>query len=97
MVEALVRELALGQGLRLHGFGIKMRGLSRCGHFLTSADSMAWSLRARFDSPHPACVGKHRHCTNCLHYALAWRERLSERLLHLSHQTPDGDENTDVF
>lgn len=101
MVEELVRELALGQGLRLHGFGIKVRGLSRCGNLLTSADSMAWNLRARFDAPHPACVGKHRHCTNCLRYALAWRERLNERLsglpAHLSGDIGRGDEKIDAF
>jgi hypothetical protein len=101
MVEELVRNLASGQGLRLHGFGIKVRGLSRCGNFLTSADSMAWNQRARFDAPHPACVGKHRHCTNCLRYALAWRERLYRRLTDLPAyhdvETSRSDETADVF
>lgn len=49
-IGSLVRAL---QPLRLHGFGVKKRGLERYGHLLTSADSMAWSFRtpAPIDSP----------------------------------------------
>ena len=61
-------------GLRLHGFGVKSGGLARFAGALISADSMAWSYRARHDAPLPSC--KHSHCTNCVHYAARWRERL---------------------
>lgn len=66
---------------RLHGFGVKLTGLRRYGHLLASADSMAWSYRARRASgdrrkagePRPPC-GK-ESCNHCAHFALAWREQ----------------------
>lgn len=63
-IQALVTELAAA-GLRLHGFGIKVRGFRRYGHLLESADSMAWSYAARRSSPLPG----HRHlrCMSYLH------------------------------
>lgn len=69
-VAALVRELA-AYGLRLHGFGLKRTGLKAFGRLLTSADSMAWSYRARNDTPMAGCA--HASCSNCLRYALRWR------------------------
>lgn len=62
-------------GIRTHGFGVKTSGLSKFGHLLESADSMAWSFHARRDSVrlpgHP-----HMKCSSCLPYALQWRERV---------------------
>ena len=58
-------------GLRLHGFGIKTRGLVACAPFMESADSMAWSLRARW-------AGKGQ--ANSLDFALNWRRRLLRRM-----------------
>lgn len=72
-IARVVRELYF-RGLRLHGFGMKQSGLGAAGHLLASADSMAWSYRARHDWPLPGCP--HRSCANCLRYALRWRERL---------------------
>jgi hypothetical protein len=62
-------------GLRLHGFGVKTGGLHLYGHLLASADSMAWSYRARRQPAQPGCTG-HNNCANCLAYATAWRHRL---------------------
>lgn len=59
-------------GIQLHGFGFKKLGLRKCT--LASADSMAWSVRARRSPPingHP-----HRNCANCLRFALQWRAEL---------------------
>ena len=64
--------------LRLHYFGAKLTGLESFGDALTSADSMAWSYRARNDSPMRGCT--HKSCANCLRYALRWRDNLVERL-----------------
>lgn len=64
----IVRSL---QPLRLHGFGIKITGLESFGDVLHSADSMAWSYRARHDRPLRGCT--HQRCTNCIRYALRWR------------------------
>lgn len=61
-------------GIRLHGFGVKIAGLLRFGHLLTSADSMSWSYAARYAPPLPQCT--HNHCTNCLRYALQWRDSI---------------------
>jgi hypothetical protein len=57
---------------RLHGFGIKILGLRRYAHLLTSADSMAWSIAARREPPLPDCSG-HLNCANCPRYAYRWR------------------------
>jgi hypothetical protein len=59
---------------RLHGFGVKTAGLTRHGHLLASADSMAWSARARRRPALPGCA--HRNCANCRRYALAWRHQV---------------------
>jgi hypothetical protein len=66
------------QGLALHGFGVKHRGLAASAGHLCSADSMAWSLQARYEPPLPHC--RHARCSNCLHYAVRWRERLLAEL-----------------
>lgn len=79
MGEAHVIAHALhGLGLKLHGFGVKITGLLAFGHLLTSADSMAWSLDARFSAPLHGCP--HKSCANCLRYALRWRDRLLAQL-----------------
>lgn len=74
-IGVLVETLAGPQyGLRLHGFGVKVQGLRMYGRHLTSADSMAWSYRARRSQPLPGCV-THKNCANCMRYALQWRQR----------------------
>ena len=60
--------------LKLHYFGAKLTGLESFGDALTSADSMAWSYRARRDWPLPGCT--HKSCANCPRYAIRWRDRL---------------------
>lgn len=62
------------QGLRLHGFGLKIQGLEMAAHLLASADSMAWSYGARKEPPMPGCT--HRSCANCPRYARRWRDRV---------------------
>ncbi len=61
-------------GLRLHGFGVKQRGLTQYSWALASADSMAWSYDARRSRPLAEC--SHGSCSSCRRYALAWRVRL---------------------
>lgn len=68
-------------GIRPHGFGVKTTGLRAYGDLLASADSMAWSFRARRaatdrppGTPLPSC-GK-KACQNCAHFALEWRARV---------------------
>ena len=64
------------RGLRLHGFGVKSEGLRIAHDCLTSADSLAWSFRARRSPPLAECAGRHRSCANCPVFALQWRARL---------------------
>ena len=71
----IVRSLA---SLRLHYFGAKMTGLESFGDALVSADSMAWSYRARMAPPLPGCT--HKSCSNCPRYAVRWRDQLMSRL-----------------
>lgn len=77
MAEAgrIVRSL---QPLNLHAFGVKLTGLESFGDALASADSMAWSYRARMDHPLPGCT--HKSCANCLRYALRWRQQVTDLL-----------------
>lgn len=72
-IGAIVGELS-GRGLRLHGFGVKKTGLAQYGEGLASADSMAWSFRARRSPPLPGCT--HKSCSNCDRFALRWRDEL---------------------
>lgn len=65
-------------GIALHGFGVKVGGVERYGPLLASFDSMAWSYDARRADPLPGCT--HANCANCERWALAWRERVLERL-----------------
>lgn len=62
------------RGLKLHGFGVKLKGLENAAHLLASADSMAWSAHARRQ---PTMCGSktHRNCANCMTYALQWQEK----------------------
>jgi hypothetical protein len=67
------------RGLRMHGFGVKSSGLAKYADHLVSADSLAWSYRARRNPlDQPEC-GKN-NCANCMHYALEWRDRILNRL-----------------
>jgi hypothetical protein len=59
-------------GLKLHGFGVKMLGLASYAPHLASADSLAWSFRGRYE---PGCRPNHKTEANCLPFALRWRER----------------------
>lgn len=81
---AIVGRLA-GDGLNLHGFGVKTTGLSRYGHLLTSADSMAWSLDARWEpgkwQEELGC--SHRSCSTCPLYADKWRGLMLDKITRL--------------
>ena len=70
----------MARGLRLHGFGVKTDGLDRYGWMLQSADSLAWSFVARREQRHlPGCIHP-GVCSNCLTFALGWREQVLDRL-----------------
>lgn len=72
-------------GLKLHGFGLKLKGLKDSAEYLASADSMAWSYNARKNPPLPGCT--HPRCNNCILWATRWREKL---LLSLDATHPRG-------
>ena len=77
-IEMIVRTL-YDRGLKLHGFGVKTRGLKRYGQFLKSSDSMAWSFTARRGQIKlPECEHGAKNCANCSAFALTWRERVLE-------------------
>lgn len=61
--------------LPIHGFGVKKRSLRACGHWITSADSLAWSYSARRNEGLPECTA-HKSCANCPRYALRWYRQL---------------------
>lgn len=75
-ITAVLRAL---QPLRLHAFGVRSRALRHNAAWLASADSLAWSSRARYKGePMPGCT--HRNCANCIHFALDWHRRQVDRL-----------------
>jgi hypothetical protein len=66
-----------GEGLRLHGFGVKTTGLEKFADQLVSADSMAWSFTARRQSIRmDGCT--HKKCHHCIKFALHWRAKVLE-------------------
>jgi hypothetical protein len=77
LARTILETLAAG-GLRLHGFGVKKGGLRGSARHLASADSLAWSLHARFEPPLPG--HPHKTCANCCEFALQWREELVSAL-----------------
>lgn len=77
MAEEIIRHLH-ALGIKLHGFGFKLDGLRRATPYLSSADSMAWSLAARYEPPMPGHT--HKTCSNCLPYALRWRRQVTDAI-----------------
>lgn len=75
----------LGTGLRqrgivrVHGFGVKGRGLDAAGHHLVSADSTAWSFAGRRDRME-GCTHRAPGCQHCPRYALRWWRRTCARV-----------------
>jgi len=85
---ARIVEALWALGLRLHGFGVKLTGLVRFAHLLTSADSMAWSYDARRRRRRRStCIHHGKNCANCLAYALDWRADIA-RCIAIPKQWP---------
>ena len=61
-------------GVRLHGFGVKSRGLQLASQFFETSDSLAWSTDGRWSQPLPGCT--HKNCANCLKFAKRWRRKV---------------------
>lgn len=85
-IRDVFRELH-GAGLQMHGFGVKTLGFGKYARWLASADSLAWSYRARrMQAPSPGCEGRgHINCANCLRFATRWYE---ERVADLAALIP---------
>jgi hypothetical protein len=69
----LIANWFASEGIKLHGFGVKLEGLDLYAEKLTSCDSLAWSYDARRAAPMPGHT--HSTCSNCLPYAMAWRSK----------------------
>jgi len=74
MTEELIRDLH-GLGIKIHAFGLKIKGLQRVAPFVASSGSLSWSRQARY-APPLAGVCTHGSCANCIKYALRWRDRV---------------------
>lgn len=58
-------------GIKIHGFGVKLKGLTLYKDYLTSSDSMAWCMNAgknKINLGLPGCE-KHKYCNNCINFA----------------------------
>ena len=79
-IGALVGSLCAA-GIRMHGFGVKAKGLALYGSQLVSADSMAWSYSAarKGHEGRPRLCGNpaatHKTCNSCYEWAHIWYER----------------------
>jgi hypothetical protein len=76
-IAAIVRDIHR-LGIRMHGFGVKTLGIERYGHYLASADSMAWSFGGRRIKPCPQRPVS--SCANCWHHADEWRSKVIRKL-----------------
>lgn len=72
-IATLIRTLASSR-LRLHGFGVKAKGLAQIAGHLSSSDSLAWSFAARREDPPPGCT--HANCANCPRYAARYYRKI---------------------
>lgn len=61
-------------GIKLHGYGVKVGGIRRCGQKFVSTDSQSWSKDALHNPPLPGHT--HQHCVSCIDWAFAWYQRL---------------------
>lgn len=83
----IVRVLATTYNIKLHGFGFKQAGIAASWPWLESADSMAWSYRAR--ASQQPCTDLNRKgqpyktCANCRHFALDWWHRTMNQVAPL--------------
>lgn len=87
---AAIFDMLRGQGLAMHGFGVKAQGLAQYADALTSADSLAWSYGARQDANKGIRHCAKKTCANCLHYALDWRARPLAALASPQQLTLEG-------
>lgn len=81
----IIRQIAT-YGIRMHAFGVRGKTLVAHSEVLESADSMAWSYRARaarqpgpnaqYEITGKWCCGAGKNCAGCMAYALRWRRRL---------------------
>jgi hypothetical protein len=83
-------EMLSSAGIALHGFGVKMAGVKSYGKFLHSCDSLAWSFGARRRSGPCPFSENRKNCSNCAHYAIAWRNDLITKIQKLQI---DNDSN----
>jgi hypothetical protein len=71
------------RGYRLHGFGLKAKGIAASWPWIVSADSLAWSYDARRVAARGVCCRRVYRgqpitsCANCRHYALDWYAKAS--------------------
>lgn len=73
--EEIITDLHAAGFRNLHGFGFKIDGLARVGQLLQSADSLAWSDRARRAKIRlDGC--RHNCCANCKLWAMEWRKKV---------------------
>ena len=76
-----VIEAVAALGYRVHAFGLSTHGLRTSSDLIVSADSMAWSFKARsahvlLPGHHHSAVKKQDDCRNCPVYALTWRQNM---------------------
>jgi len=87
----IVHDLA-DEGLKLHGFGFKMTGLDLCWYDLASADSMAWSFKARRERRERTMYGGGEglsHGQNDMDVALDYSRDVETRVERLAREQND--------
>lgn len=77
--ERIIADLHAEGFSNLHGFGFKIGGLARVASLLKSADSLAWSDRARRAKIRlEGC--RHLCCSSCWRWASQWRNKVMDSI-----------------
>lgn len=68
-------------GIKLHCYGVKSDGMPLFGSIITSADSMAWSSRARWANKN-LCGEEHlaKRCSHCVKWATIWADKVVSKV-----------------
>jgi hypothetical protein len=79
-IHVVTHQLKTNHHIKLHGFGLSIPGLMAMAPSLVSADSMAWSQRARRERWPMLSECTHSTCSSCILYASHWRFHVLSRL-----------------
>lgn len=82
-IEKLIKIL-YDNKINIHGFGVKIKGLSKYHMYLKSSDSLAWAVTGRYFSKKDTCRHKYLNCSNCIDFAFNWYKNNIEKYVDIN-------------